>query len=728
MYQTIKQLEEKNVAQEIDILVWSNRMDLVAFSNLKGEVALHRLTWARAWNLSPHKDGIQVKAMAWRPDSKIIAIAYSLGEIFLVDVENKNILHKIEVQGEISCLHWVQTRKSNKSAGNLLCEDEENKHQIKYADNSSTFLADLQPLSSSAGQHNHQKPNLCENQKDLNLLIIGTREGLVHLSIFGKFMCATINLNKYYGHRCSILNATFSNDLNFIFITIKDENGHIKVAILNTDIFKTHKHELFAVANKHSHIDNLIPYLWDTIGTIKETWETILLEMDAKLKKYASKVSEGTLTADFLDLLMFGITSTEMQEFLLHDLTEKGLKKFGQVIETCYANIQQLLLKNLTKVGQNITYHLAELRGMARLKTRFEVIGLTEEPITEAINLAGSFLSKGGEMQQIINQSMIKYKAFFRWLYMAIVNLMEEQIPEMPKMTQQDISNITEFILNFDRIGRTEGSRDPSGKEFTMERLGQYLENAPLSAPPNIDENIWNNFLMHNECLREHPDIIRRYQNNSLVQQLHALEKSIDKIFEQPKFLTARDLNLKHTIDSLEDAQMTEIHSDDNQTFVASLDKKIGIFLTQIVPEIKGKSVYIFFAHSNTEKYQITDFKFYSVNILSVLLQESNAKASGLLCQLPINLIQDKMVDYDLNRSICGQNIPKINGFELGSSVVTKSLDDMACSKFAVSGARKVCIVLSKNRKKIRLFEMEADEEEEEDADMTSSIIENSDT
>jgi len=36
MSQGIKQLEEKNVASEIVCMVWSNRMDLVAFSNAKG--------------------------------------------------------------------------------------------------------------------------------------------------------------------------------------------------------------------------------------------------------------------------------------------------------------------------------------------------------------------------------------------------------------------------------------------------------------------------------------------------------------------------------------------------------------------------------------------------------------------------------------------------------------------------------------------------------------------
>lgn len=40
MFHCIKQLEEKVVATEIDLLIWSDRMDLVAVSNAKGTAFL----------------------------------------------------------------------------------------------------------------------------------------------------------------------------------------------------------------------------------------------------------------------------------------------------------------------------------------------------------------------------------------------------------------------------------------------------------------------------------------------------------------------------------------------------------------------------------------------------------------------------------------------------------------------------------------------------------------
>lgn len=48
-----------------------------------------------------------------------------------------------------------------------------------------------------------------------------------------------------------------------------------------------------------------------------EAWETVLLEMDNKLTNYANKQTEGSLSADFMELLVFGYATNEIEEFLM---------------------------------------------------------------------------------------------------------------------------------------------------------------------------------------------------------------------------------------------------------------------------------------------------------------------------------------------------------------------------------------------------------------------------
>ncbi|MPC51484.1 Anaphase-promoting complex subunit 4 [Portunus trituberculatus] len=73
----MKQVEERHVANEIIKCVWSPKMDLVAIANIKGQVAMHRLSWQRVWVISAPGEGIKVTGLAWRPDSKILAVGYS---------------------------------------------------------------------------------------------------------------------------------------------------------------------------------------------------------------------------------------------------------------------------------------------------------------------------------------------------------------------------------------------------------------------------------------------------------------------------------------------------------------------------------------------------------------------------------------------------------------------------------------------------------------------------
>lgn len=312
--------------------------------------------------------------MSWKPDGKVLAIAYSSGEVLLVNVEDKSKLYSTTIESNVTCLFWTQEKPKQASSNpSIISEPEE---PVDYW-NVSTFLPEIKPLSgySAATSPTDERPkvNVLKNQTELNLLAIGTENGFLYLNIFGCFPCAVLKLDEYIGKKCSILNVNSSDNFDTIFVTVKDDTNTLQIVIINTDIFKTHTKELFVVALKREQLSSLTDYLSNTLTSVTESWENILLEMDTKLSKYAAKVPEGRVTTDFLDLLMLGLYSTEMEQFLMKDLTKKELEKFGQTIEMSYTNIQKLLLKYILKIGQNITYHLAELRGLARLEHRYHV-------------------------------------------------------------------------------------------------------------------------------------------------------------------------------------------------------------------------------------------------------------------------------------------------------------------------------------------------------------------
>lgn len=78
--------------------------------------------------------------------------------------------------------------------------------------------------------------------------------------------------------------------------------------------------------------------------TICKTWDSILLILNEKLTKYA-EANPGRVSADFLDLLMIGIPSANLENFLLQDITEAHMKEIALNFASSHIEIKVLELE-----------------------------------------------------------------------------------------------------------------------------------------------------------------------------------------------------------------------------------------------------------------------------------------------------------------------------------------------------------------------------------------------
>lgn len=122
-----------------------------------GEVTLHRLTWQRVWLLSPQEESDTIVNLAWRPDGKLLAICYEVSKLVcLVDIENKNIIHKTKLMlhNAITCMTWLPLANLesdtllNGSKANILPTGE--------------YLPPLPSLNRSFGQESERKEVLSQ--------------------------------------------------------------------------------------------------------------------------------------------------------------------------------------------------------------------------------------------------------------------------------------------------------------------------------------------------------------------------------------------------------------------------------------------------------------------------------------------------------------------------------------------------------------------------------------
>ena len=486
-----KQIDEKHTITEVAKMKWSPKLDLIAVANTHGEVTLHRLGWHKVWTYPPPTETDTVGGLAWRPDSKVLAIGYVSGKIRLCGIEKGVTLHESEVDGRVTCMSWMEQSFTKEKPFSCCLYGE---------DKSGIFLPKLQQLSDvyqSTSVSNEKseefvedKKRLCD-QKELNFLTIGTNKDSIFLVAYGIFTVALVRYTIQEGpHEQRICSALLTGDLCCLSAVVEscsDESGEINYSILNfdTSILLLHHNEIRMLSLKYGIICSLLEHLQSTIQQMSEAWEDILTEMDSKLVKFAedkSKVGRGTVQNDLLELLLFGTPSPEMRNFLLFELTEKGLKKLGYCIEASYSNIQKLVVKHLQVVSQALMYHLSDIRGMTLWRSKFSIFGLDSEQIHHATRSLGSFILCVNELQQVINRSIINFKAFFIWLYVSILRLSKENVPpEIGKISQEQVNFVADFLA--ENFAHLTPSNNLSAKE-TQRSSGHLFANygSPLAS------------------------------------------------------------------------------------------------------------------------------------------------------------------------------------------------------------------------------------------------------
>ena len=760
MPSAFKQVEEKHVAVEMEQLLWSPKMDLIASSNVNGEVILYRLSWQKVWSMVPGSEGTKVKSMSWRPDGKVLAVAYDSGEVLICFVENASVLHRLSIPS-VSCLCWISHSEKQESTETRSCFEEK----------ASEFLPKLPnfPKAFSGNLAKGQNDEDVEDSKkllgikELNILVVGTDLGDMFLYSFGVSLMCISNLEKAdLTGVTGLVACGLSNDLKLLNVMVETENktGKREVHYLtyDTNLLALRHKELGILGMKYSMLLTLCHYVDTTVQQMQEASEDILREMESKLMKLAEEKEQaldhsGPISNDFLKLLLFGNLSSELQNFLQHDLTERGLKKLGHSIENSYSNIQKLVLKHLQSVAQAFVYHLSEVKGMSRWYEKFGILGLSTPTVNDALKAAGSFMLKAIEIQQVIDSGMKNFKAFFRWLYVVLLRLSDEPVPtELSKMTQQDCSFVAQFLKeNFTE----ESSQSVSG--FKLEKVGQYLKLEDLTDPPSVEGNPWVQFLEENPAVKDCSILYPSQTNKSLVQVQQDLKNKINLILETGAAVIGDSITCvnKQVISGI------DLNEDVNQNFIVTQISDDGD-----VPKLKtaflGRNnpcykCYLF-QHETTEqdslqgvgiefnllnldtsssnlensfratKHRILDVAFYDKDTLSVLLLEENDVSRtgiSIITQIPLHTINSEFYT-PINSSTSDIKLDDLQSVDLGvhvESVNSHRLDNMVACRMAVSGTRKVACVLLRSKRHVRLFMMDADDDEDDDDDPTSTRL-----
>ena len=704
----LRLIDEKPTEHEVVNMVWSPKMDILALSFTNGSVSLNRINnWQKIWSAGAVEEGRHCSALAWRPDGKLLAAGDTGGSLTIRHIERSDTVHREQLDSAVLTISWQHT---------LSDQTNNNKKSKKWE-----FLAKLPSLKksySNSGGLGQEELEDCRklDSSDTSVLVVATVAGTVYVLINGYLLCMKLSMGEIVPSNRGIKSVTMTPDLKTLSVIVDTEYGG-KVIVINCPILSTCKQELLELAEKYCLIHGLMIYTNETIKQIQEAWETILLEMDTKLSEYAKNNPPGTVAADFLELLMFGIPTPQLKTFLKKEMEVKTLKKLGQSMELSYSNIQRLVLSYLGAVSQSLNFQMWEVLGLARLGHKYSVLGVSESLVETALARAQSFWSKGYELQQVIDESMKNFKAFFRWIYVEMLRLDEEPINgEFSKVSQQDITFIAEFLQRFQPLEKESGV-----SHVYLEKVGQYLKEEDLFQPVDRSDGPWFKLLEDNPDLAACPFIIPHNSKTSLVKEHLLLNTAINDIFSN----VGRDLTSQSEV-ILQQEMTEDVLIDSNRQFVDD-SQCHGIVISR--HQDSDSLLYWRIEPTNHASYysrilfdeRIIDAIFYYTKdgvIILTVLSESEAGVQTLV-QCPVSALTSHLT------TTRDTSPPHLSVLDV-SSVRTRVIDNLAGCQIDACGYRNVSAILFKNKKRVRIYDMEGEEEDDEEDNFNSSGLSSS--
>ena len=752
---SFRQLEDKPCSAEILCQKWSPKMDLLALVTVEGEVWLQRLSWKRVWAISASEADERALSVAWRPDGKVLAVAFNNGKVKLFNIENAECIHETKIEMTPTFTEWMEEAKNSTGEETFL-------NSIIFEEKSELYLPSLLHLPKSTGalfskeasQEESDDPKKLKTlPEQLSVLVIGDSGGKVHLFLYGIFLCVVVDTSDSMQKlhcESQVISAMVSNDLKVLSVIVKSniyesDKKAVSLLLYDTGLLSARCRELAVVAKKMGLVTCLLEYFDSTLQSMSDAWEDILLEMGTKLTEFAAErlTAGSSVSSEFLTLLTRGVTSPELQSFLIHDLTEKGLKKLGNSIENSYASIQTLALKHLQCVTQSLLYHVTEIHGMSLWYEKFGVLGLSEFDLQTAVKGLGSIMLKTQELVHVIESNLKSFKAFFQWLYYIILSLSDAEIPDFLKQrSQQDIMLVSGFIQD-QLVVNSQG-------KFTLERVGQYFDPKPLSAKPSFGNNDWTKFVESHPTLKSSPLLIPDNATESLVSLSTQLHEHIRKAFAGPITTVSKSVSFWNSFSLCEimEGDLSSLcfaHSSMGTPMCSLVvfpenEKLCILSFEPNCPQLSFTRVFVDHLPCDCEpvKYSFSDVMFYDSEYLSVLLEKQRVdkheddddqdKSMSILAQVPLQWLEQKdFLDVTQLGQMCLSDLPEPQAIDVGPRIAHyRKLTAMRAKSLAVSGTRKVACVLSLTRRHVRLFDMVAEDDETEDDEVENEDLNNS--
>ncbi|KAI1082374.1 anaphase-promoting complex, cyclosome, subunit 4-domain-containing protein [Whalleya microplaca] len=579
-----------------------------------------------------------VEAIRWKADGQFLAVGWSDGVVRLMGLETNKAVHQMPVceadKSKITYIGWTRNNArplaSSASASSALTweslasrgVDASNSNPVTDLPKELTFLEvetalpKISPLPASGGSGDDMfvfttrtsleflfRPFSPQDSDHVDVMIVGTNDGRIHISIYDSFVIGSFNYNlpSSFGKGAStplqLCHHACHPDLSTHMLVFKpsgaDQSTIMYLVPMDLTFIHSSPENLSLLASKTTTLQKLLRYVKQVQMHMMHEWQstrelpTRFLNSINETLHESGNYGEMNIGQAMYHSVVTGHTFPEVREWLVDQLAERGHKRWDKAVVSGLQTLRSLVHENFLPVLERIGIILSRLLGIARFHESKAEIGFTSAQIAKVMDIVSCLVLVGNKILLLVMEELELFHSFSTWLRHEI-----------------------------DRLASSSATEELTEKEATMEhgKILAYIQRYMLTSPLRY----YLNNVPADDLKQGHQ------QAESGSSLLESLSKQIDKqesgqpntgIFPQIEFLCGYlDDKAKVVFEGIAEAekrsvrfgQPTTIELEHNisqfdvrTSAIRTSDSSQGVTYTAITTEDNESSVYIFRTTTN---------------------------------------------------------------------------------------------------------------------------------
>ena len=730
---SFRQVCDKPSANRIVQAEWSPVRDLIAIVTSNGDVRLHRMYWwQKVWVITAKES--HATCLAWKCNGKILAVGHDNGIVSLIEITKASTIHTFDCKAKITSLRWSSQKKESE--------------MISYKDYSKPYLPEIE--KEDLLKAFERSKFLIPEADNYSVLTVGNNTGEVYLFIEGMFPVLEVHNDNYpvkYRSNCVVsTHLSLANGVISVICKGSAENDEksgdcFYLYQFCSQLLGSRGAELSYLSVKFIKVTNLVGLCEKVLKQMSDASEDVYLKINSKLEKLENLLAPGSsVAAEFTIAYATGQASAEMQTFLTQHLTTKGLKQIDQTVQSAYTSLHCDMKDELELLTQHLMFEFVELQGMAKWFEKFGIVGLSLESVNNSNTLLIQFIMKIQEFLKVVCDDMNNFRIFFAWLTNLVFQVSDEPNPIQFKQFSNDnydaMLRFLEYRLRKVKKGDSYG--------YDLERVSQFFKDGLLDFNENVGSNSWYDYVDSNDLLKNSPLIVKPDTEATLQELFNRFKNSF--------YLTYHSIttNMSDSLSSLLSTKLfrqAEEHGEECTSLFSFLEKENRLLLSVLACSCDSDKMFLLDMLSSTEiktfgvalemnkddslnssqldKYQLTlrDAKFYNQDFMTILFEEeekTEERMVTVLAQLPFHEISSGpflMLNPELDEEGMLDRQLDINWNNILHKFSEKRRMDAFRGKYlSLNGyTREVCSIVALSTRRIRIFDMTAEDDEAEE-------------